>query len=305
METKTITPPKGVNNFLYFWLGLIFLAANKIRYKIKGYTRPRDFDVGDIDRAALYDKEVFEKYKYFLKNCFGRDIDQATILELGPGADLGLGLLALGSGAKKYFAFDANKLAGTAPVELYKKLIKKNLPDLPDFEAKALLGEAQTASRDVGRLSYVVRRDFCLEPLYGQDIDVVLSHSAFEHFDDPLKTIKELSRVASPGAAMVLEIDLQTHSRGLRDRDPLNIYRYPKWLYGLLSFRGAPNRVRVDEYERALKENGWTDIDIFTENIVDNDYFQNVRNSLAKEFQGKGDSMKDLSVIVCARKLGS
>ena len=56
---------------------------------------------------------------------------------------------------------------------------------------------------------------------------------------------------------IVAEVDLMTHSRWIREKDPLNIYRYPQWLYRLFYFRGQPNRVRPSRYREAFQRLGW------------------------------------------------
>ena len=88
-------------------------------------------------------------------------------------------------------------------------------------------------------------------------MDIVFSQAAFEHFDDVQRTIQELSAGCSSNAVAIISVDLQTHSRWIRDKDPNNIYRYPDWLYNKFYFKGTPNRVRPYEYKELFEKYGW------------------------------------------------
>ena len=106
-------------------------------------------------------------------------------------------------------------------------------------------------------------KDFNIVSAFGEStIDMVFSQAAFEHFDDIESTILQLNKVCKSGATFVAEINLKTHSRWIRDKDPNNIYRYPEWLYNMFRFRGIPNRVRPFQYREVLESYGWTDITI-------------------------------------------
>ena len=105
---------------------------------------------------------------------------------------------------------------------------------VPDFEFARKLGEGQ--------------------------IDVVLSNAAFEHFDDVPGVARQLAAVVKPGGKLSAHIDLKTHSRWIRDKDPANIYRYPRWLYRLFHFPGQPNRLRPADYRQAFIDAGWKNV---------------------------------------------
>ena len=54
-------------------------------------------------------------------------------------------------------------------------------------------------------------------------IDFVFSQAAFEHFENIYQTFEQISVITKPGAIMIAVVDLKTHSRWIRDRDPNNI----------------------------------------------------------------------------------
>lgn len=97
---------------------------------------------------------------------------------------------------------------------------------------------------------------------------------------------------------MVAQVDLKTHSRWIREHDPNNSYRYPRWLYRLFWFQGAPNRVRPQEYVRALRRCGWTDIEITPLSQLGDRRIRSVDTA----FRDPSDQMNVLSIVLCARK---
>ncbi len=129
---------------------------------------------------------------------------------------------------------------------------------------------------------------------------MVFSQAVFEHFDDIHSTISQLSKICKSGAVLVAEVDLKTHSRWIRDKDPNNIYRYPKWLYNLFWFRGIPNRLRPFHYKEALERFGWKDITITplaTLDDCDNSY-----SGLDRMFSDSKNQRSYLSIMICAKK---
>ena len=149
------------------------------------------------------------------------------------------------------------------------------------------------------RINSVVRSDFNLVSAFEKDsIDLVFSSRAFEHFDDIDATVSGLSTVCRPGATIVALIDLQTHSRWIKHKDPNNIYRYPRWLYDLFWFREQPNRLRPRDYVEAFERHGWTDIVLEPMKQLDGSR----TDTLSAEFMNTSSQMDLLSVVLCARK---
>jgi SAM-dependent methyltransferase len=193
-------------NGLYFAAGIVFLALAKAKYVLKGYSTPKPFALADTDRCIDYNAKVAKELLGHLRS-YGGGIEHAHVLELGPGSDLGVGLYLLGQGAASYVGFDRHNLAAGVPREFY-----------------ARLGKRLGIPVDLTRARYVARTDFDIAAeLPPHSIDVVLSNAAFEHFDDVACTVRQLSRVVKPGGKIAAVIDLQTHSRWIREKDPNNI----------------------------------------------------------------------------------
>lgn len=284
--------------------GLGFLALAKAKNILTGYSSPKPFQLSDIDRCIDYDLKVVDEWLSHFKSYAGPDaaVSHKSVLELGPGSDLGVGLYLLAKGVASYNACDVNDLMKRVPDSFYSRLIER-ISAIEGTAAAALLrtelSHALTAT--VARLRLEVRKDFDLVAAFGQNsIDLVFSQAAFEHFDDIGHTVEQLSIVCKPGAMIVAEIDLKTHSRWIRDKDPNNIYRYSNGVYNAFWFRGIPNRVRPYQYREAFERNGWSDIKITPIERVSN----SPQFALAahQQFRSERNDMSYLSIIFCATK---
>ena len=146
------------------------------------------------------------------------------------------------------------------------------------------LVKTQQGSND--RLNYICRDDFDIVKAVGlSKIDIIFSQASFEHFDDVDETVCKLSEIAQAGTVIVAEIDLKTHTGRIRDKDPNNIYRYPKWFYDLFSFRGIPNRIRPYQYRECFERHGWSNVTIEPLNVLSAEYLEETKNSLSEEFE--------------------
>jgi len=285
-----------MRNQTYQTLGALLLILNKARHAVRGYRRPRPFSLDDVERAVGYDLAVCERWVSALRTLNGRGVEGARVLELGPGADLGSGLILLAQGAAEYQAFDALALARRAPRAFYDALLDR-LPDESLRRDVDLLFAGQSE-----RLRYTVDTAFDLTRLTGRTFELVVSHAAFEHFDDPRRVIAQLSPLVAPGGALVAEIDLQTHTRWIREADPLNIYRYSDRLYDALRFSGSPNRVRPHEYETALVRHGWSEVRLLPLVTLDPDRLRRVRPTLNPRFRDPAQQMEILNLLIVARR---
>ena len=290
-------------NTFYFCAGIVFLLLAKIKHIVLGYS-PKPFTTSEIERCILYDVHVVNDW---LERLMGYAPDLSIrdkhILELGPGSDLGVGLYLLSKSAKKYTAVDVYDLASSLSPNFYNAFFTY-LREKEQTETAQLEAELQkTQHRQNDRLNYVCRPDFDLsEAIDGDMVDVIFSNAAFEHFNDIDQTIEKISGLAASGAVFIVSVDLRTHSRWIRDKDPNNIYRYPAWLYRLLSTRSTPNRNRPRQYQVALTQNGWKDIVIQPEMRLDNKRFTSFQPYLNKRYRDASNQMDYLTVWICAKR---
>jgi hypothetical protein len=155
------------NNLLYKLLGAVILILNKIRHELQGYRTPRTFSIEKYEKGTNYDIEVVNGWVNCLQEyCDGNFlIGNKCVLELGPGADLGVGLYLLFSGASKYNALDVNNLVGQCPTQFYDFFFKKLILLEPNAETKIKNLRAQLELTRQGkndRLNYVCSEDFDL-----------------------------------------------------------------------------------------------------------------------------------------------
>jgi ubiquinone/menaquinone biosynthesis C-methylase UbiE len=146
----------------------------------------------------------------------------------------------------------------------------------------------------------VVNENFDISGVFEKDaMDLVLSNAAFEHFDDIEKTVNDVTRVCKSGAVAILLIDLQTHSRWIREHDPNNIYRYPRRFYNLFWFRGIPNRVRPYQYRQAFENAGWANISLVPVSTIK---AQTAYLGVDQEFSAPHNQMEYLTIALMATK---
>ena len=296
-----------VVNLFYMMVGIVFLLLSRVRNILRGYS-PKPFTTSEWARSANYDITVVDNWLCHLTAyATTSSVMNKSILELGPGSDLGTGLYLLSKQASQYVAIDVNNMAPHAPRELYEALFNL-IAARGQVDIDSLRQELRMAQDGRGRrLRFVLSPEFDLSSSVPRgSIDLVFSQAAFEHFDDIDAFLRHLEVVTRPGAILIAEVDLCTHSRWIRDKDELNIYRYSDWIYNLLRFSGSPNRVRPYQYRDALERFGWTKIQIKPLRTLSNERFSAVRQSLAKRFRGDHNQMEQLSITFCAtRKSGA
>jgi SAM-dependent methyltransferase len=283
--------------------GIGFLTLAKAKNVLRGYSSPKPFDLSDTDRCIAYDLKVVDEWLSHLKTYVGTDgvLRDKNVLELGPGSDLGIGLYLLAKGAASYNACDVNDLMKRVPESFYTGLIDR-IGAMDGAERTEFLTAQIRAARtgSASRLRLVVRKDFDLVSAFGPNcIDLVFSQAAFEHFDDVVRTVEQLSIVCKPGAFLVAEIDLKTHSRWIRDKDPNNIYRYSNSLYEAFWFRGIPNRVRPYQYREIFERLGWVDVSITP---LERTQVRDSSLAMNEQFRDARNQLDLLSVAFCARK---
>ncbi|MDH5570635.1 MAG: class I SAM-dependent methyltransferase [Gammaproteobacteria bacterium] len=302
-----ITSPQKVNNMLYWLAGALILPINKIRHVMEGYTTPRTFGMSEYDRAVDYDFSVVKSWQLYLDYYLGKttSLEGRSILELGPGADLGIGLILTAKGAKRYNSLDVNNLVKSVPNEFYDTLFDRisttiDTPSMPIEELKSQLEATKNGNND--KINYICDESFNFNHFDKEGIDLVFSQAAFEHFDNIPETFSQLTKIVQPDAVLIAEIDLSTHTRWIRDRDPNNIYRYPEWFYNVCKFRGSPNRLRPNEYKTILEDLGWNNVKIIPRICLSSEYVEQSESGLTKKFSNKESHMEQLSVILCATR---
>lgn len=301
---KTVKP-KYVKNKLYYFIGLVFIILNYIRHSIFKYTTPRTFSIYQFERAIDYDFAVIENWITHLNKYskLENSVKDKVILELGPGQDLGNGIILLGRGVKKYIALDVNKLDKSTPLKFYEMLLDRLKKQYPDCDTNYLKEQLERCHKDKSeKIRYIVNDNFEI-PKNENRIDLVFSNASFEHFTNVEKTIREVSRQMTNGGILIAQIDLSTHTFWIRERDPLNIYRYSDWLWNYFKFKGSPNRMRTLEYKELLEKYGWFNVKIEPLAVLEEQYLAKVKPSLCKKFSCLDSlEMRMLGVMIMATR---
>ncbi|MDD1607460.1 MAG: class I SAM-dependent methyltransferase [Methylococcaceae bacterium] len=292
-----------LKNTFFYIIGIVFLMLAKIKNHLKGYAS-RSFNVSEVDKCIEYDINIVENWLSHLQK-YTHDANYLAgkhVLELGPGDDLGIGLYLLSKGCSQYDACDVHDLMQYTPDSFYEQFFEKlaainNQADIGFLKAQFIAAKQGNSSK----LNYKVSHDFNLVSAFGEaSVDLVFSQAAFECFDDIETTVSQLNVVCKSGAILLAEIDLQSHSRGIRDWDPNYIHRYPRWVYNLFWFRGIPNRLRPYQYKEAFERAGWTDISIVPLKKLDD--LDKSYAGVYKDFADHKNQMDYLSIMFCARK---
>jgi len=96
-------------------------------------------------------------------------------------------------------------------------------------------------------------------PLPNASVDLIWSHSCFEHVRYPELTVEECARVLRPGGTLVSEIDLVDHYQAAPERKADHL-RYSQWLWRAMTWnRGAyTNRLRASDWSKLFAHCGFT-----------------------------------------------
>jgi len=289
----------ALRNLYMTVLGLGFLGLACGKSRLNGYATPNGVAKSDEDGKVAYLLDIFASLRRFLRQDF--DLRGRDVLELSPGASRGNGVIFLALGARSYHAIDVFDLAGEEDPSFYGRLLDCFPEGSAADRERAWALACSPGAREFG---YAVGRDFDIRRLAGgRTFDLIVSCAAFEHYDTPAEAVASLTRVARPDCESVHIIDLQTHSRWIRERDPNNIYRYPEPIYRLFRFPGQPNRQRPADYVRSFAAQGWSDIRFVPSRTIDPALREVSLRGLAAPFAGQ-DDMSILNGALTARYPG-
>lgn len=255
---------------------------------------------GGTDQAE-YCYGVWLKHLTFLWEHGMRSIPD-TVLELGPGASLGIGLAALISGASRYLAVDVVRRADKATnavvlrdlVALFQARAPRPTASWPDYDAYLdrrhfpghILDEDRLGRSLAGeRLALLAQAVASLEPTssgptivyetwadrepFGEgEVDLVLSHAVLQHATDLDRVYKSCRRWLKPGGWMSHQIDFSAH--GITDVWNGHL-QYSERLWGLVAGRRAYflNRERCSTHLALLRANGFEVVSVIRQSRLD------------------------------------
>ena len=182
------------------------------------------------------------------------------MLEIGPGANLGVALLFIAHGAREVICVD--RFESDRDDDFNRKLYASIV--------NSLSGEARERARTCldatglitgGRIQYrfgspVEEIDRVFEP---RSFDLIVSRAVLEHVYSPEQAWRSMDHVLKPGGHMLHKVDFRCHSF-YEHLHPLHFLTVPDWLWNLIS---APdptlNRARLSRYTSLLAKYGYRD----------------------------------------------
>jgi SAM-dependent methyltransferase len=236
----------------------------------------------------------FNVFRNMLDRC-GPEVDfkGKTVLEVGPGNSLAIGLLFLAHGARKVYLMDRFKhlFWDDRDVAYHQMVINKiKESDLPfaDAAADAVSCMRGAITCDPSRLEYRFS-DSASIPLKDGSVDCVFSNAVLEHVHNITKAIRECARVTRKGGIGIHEVDLRDH---FYQETPLRLLQYSDWLWNLMTWNrpGYSNRLRYSDYLKHFKEAGFQ----IKKEIMLRQYAENVCE-VNRQFQKY--SMSELAIL--------
>ncbi len=248
--------------------------------------------------------ERLERYAFYslrrLREIVG-NVENLSIVEVGPGDHMTSGLAMLAAGAASYTVIErfVGDFSSPDAKESYLE-IEKAWPDFfpetpwPDYLKAENFPEGYEERVKVWPIPI---EEVTAERQY----DVVCSLQVGEHVSDLESFAQMTARLMAPGGVAMHRVDFGPHGCWTFYRDPLTFLRFPNWLWSLMgSNRGTPNRHRYHEFRAALERAGLkvevTGLELWSEEIVR-------QARLNKRFQGMPlDSLVIGTAIFICRK---
>lgn len=228
-----------------------------------------------LEQGYVPEKNSAEYIKWTYRNCKAqvrhRRPISGTVLELGPGGNVGTTLLFLRDGCDRGYCIDVFPFISSQP-DLYQELV-----DNPDELLQRIDYRCPEAIEDTA--------------LPDGSIDIIFSNACLEHVIDPAGAARRISTLLKPGGVTTHGIDLRDH----RNFElPLDFLRYPEWMWQAASSRRThTNRWRASDWSNAFQAAGLVDIRVEPKEVADVTNKQ--RDRFAKKFRHR--STEDLGIL--------
>ncbi|NLG06346.1 MAG: methyltransferase domain-containing protein [Candidatus Pacebacteria bacterium] len=187
-----------------------------------------------------YAEYIHGQYASFSKSVNKyKSLKKTRLLELGPGASVGFGLLAIKEGGLgTYYAIDENNHLNYKKTEsLYLDLLgnKKNL---------------EKAKSKVKMISFAKNYSYKMD---NSTVDVIYSCAVLEHIKDLEHSISEMTRVLKKGGIMYHSVDLKDH---VFSKKSLFFLFIPQKIFNFLFGNTGlwVNRMRLSDYKVLFKK---------------------------------------------------
>lgn len=223
-----------------------------------------------------------------------------TVVEIGPGRDMGTLLALAALGAARVVGFD--RFTGAWQADWHEPFIKALAGVLGEIEAPT---DAGVLDRVLAARSFSAGQiEMISEPFeragrrLGGGADVSVSHSVFEHFYSVPKAAAALASAMRPGARGVHNVDFRDHRNFGTPLEFLLVrdgaYRRP----AANDRYGRGNRVRAGETREMLVRAGFKEVVFIPDQIADAGYLAALEERLrSAPSRFRGWRAEDLSVL--------
>lgn len=240
-------------NFLLSCLGYCYINC-KINIKtalgIIGTDSGTTHRTLSTQHSLNYIQSVFDDYKHYGEvNKF-----KGLIAEVGPGDNVGVALLMLQDGAQRIDLADKfySHRKGHHHKKIYQALFKNN----PNLKKILTGGDLEDEETFKGIYRYY-GKDAAAECFFNTSnhYDFIISRSVFEHLDDPILALEQMTQALKPGGKMLHKVDLRDHKMFSSYFHELKFYEIPDFMYALMTKgSGYPNRILLADYKKRLTQ---------------------------------------------------
>lgn len=205
---------------------------------------------------------TIRQMSFFYDELGGRRLDDATVVEIGPGDAIPLAFLFLALGAKRYVAVDRyrGRVFSNTAMDLY-RAVAAQLPPTWDRRVRAEFARIVGGGRFPRELldsSRVVFDNSPIETLANVGYaDLIVSFNVLEHCSDVVLALRNMASVLSENGLMIHRIDYSAHDIWRSYDNPLEFLTFSERLWILMgSNRGYPNRARHSRVLEAIRASG-------------------------------------------------
>ena len=283
----------------------------------------------DVDSSVAYVNTVFKDY--LLYGGIGPDdLRGWTVLEVGPGDDLGVALKFIAKGAARVVCLDRfySDRDDAQHAEIYRALLATFGKEERRRAESAVDISANSARFEPTKIEYVsdIAVEDALPRFQKESFDLIVSRAVLEHVFDLDRAFRNMDAWLKDGGLLLHKVDLRPHSLFPAHSNPLTFLTVPSLLWPLMtSHTGTPNRKRINYYQEKFKTLGGYESRIYLTHIFGNpreisphkssiqfgedydatnvDLVRRVRKKLAREFRSLPDEeLLIAGIFVCARK---
>ncbi len=215
-----------------------------------------------LEKSVSYIDTVYDDYMKY--SGLGKaDLSGKSVLEIGPGDNLGVALRLIASGAAKVACIDRIYPSRNERQQhgIYTALRDRLGPgERERFDSAVILKDGK--ARFCGdRIKYIYGVDIkdADKAVKGESFDVIISRAALEHVYDIDSAIDAMDKYLKKGGYHIHKVDLRDHGMFTRDGyNPFFFLTIPAYTWALMTKHcGKPNRKRADYFEEKFKGLGY------------------------------------------------